>query len=218
MRDPSPEVWDNLKLAFPELNDIQWAQFILWAELLREWNGKINLISRRDIEFLESRHLAHSLFFIRHSKIPTGARVLDVGTGGGLPGLPLAILFPDADFLLIDSVGKKLTAVRDLAEKLGLPNIETKQCRVEEIHRERFHFVLGRAVTSLDQFLPWVWPLISRKTANENGGEVFYWKGGNWKEELLKTQFPKPDYFPMKGLLNDEWFSERGLLRFQKQD
>ncbi|MGE9296772.1 MAG: 16S rRNA (guanine(527)-N(7))-methyltransferase RsmG, partial [Puniceicoccales bacterium] len=131
---------DSLKPLFPNLDDAAWERLAHWAELMREWNAKINLVSRKDIERLEEKHLAHCLVVTRVLKLMHGARVIDVGTGGGLPGLPMAICYPQAQFTMVDSVGKKVKVVEDIAKQLKLENVETRHCRVETIQRE-FDFV-----------------------------------------------------------------------------
>ena len=136
---------------FPAIEADTWDVLTEWAVLLRDWNSKINLISRKDIDHLEDRHLSHCLAITNHLKLMRGTRVLDVGTGGGFPGVLMAICYPQAQFTLIDSIGKKITVVQDLIDKLGLKNAEARQCRAESIHKE-FDFITGRAVKNLPEY------------------------------------------------------------------
>ena len=135
---------------FPALSKVEAQLLMEWAVLLREWNEKINLISRKDIEHLESRHLAPCLAITNHLQLMQGARVMDVGTGGGFPGLIMAICYPQAQFTLVDSIGKKVAVVQDIAERLGLRNVVARQARAEAIQRE-FDFITGRAVKNLPE-------------------------------------------------------------------
>jgi 16S rRNA (guanine527-N7)-methyltransferase len=128
---------DSIRKQFPQIEDAAWPVIEAWAVLLREWNSKINLISRKDIEYLEARHLSHCLAITNHLKLMSGTRIMDVGTGGGFPGIIMAICYPQTHFTLIDSIGKKITVVQDLADKLGLKNVEARQCRAEEVKKQR---------------------------------------------------------------------------------
>jgi 16S rRNA (guanine527-N7)-methyltransferase len=167
---------------FPNIEPKAWAQLAEWAVLLREWNEKINLISRKDIEHLEARHLAPCLAVTNHLRLMKGARVLDVGTGGGFPGLIMAICYPQAQFTLIDSIGKKVAVVRDIAEQLGLRNVEARQARAESIKRE-FDFITGRAVKNLPEYFGWIKGNLRRGQRNSIPNGVLYWKGGDLAAE-----------------------------------
>ena len=140
----------HYKQLFPNILEDTWPILERWAELLREWNTKINLISRKDIDALEERHLVHCLAITNILTLKKGARILDVGTGGGLPGLPMAICYPQAKFTLIDSIAKKVGVVQSIADELGLANVEAKQVR--EALKTQFDFVTGRAVKNLPSF------------------------------------------------------------------
>ncbi len=171
---------DTIRQQFPNVNEETWPVLEAWAVLLREWNTKINLISRKDIEHLEGRHLSHCLAITNHLKLMNGARVMDVGTGGGFPGIIMAICYPQAHFTLIDSIGKKITVVQDLVEKLGLKNVEARQCRAEEI-KKQFDFITGRAVKNLPEYFSWIKGNLRRGERNSIPNGVLYWKGASWE-------------------------------------
>ncbi|OUW40098.1 MAG: 16S rRNA (guanine(527)-N(7))-methyltransferase RsmG, partial [Verrucomicrobia bacterium TMED175] len=142
--------WDILQKWFPDLEQETWTKLIEYTSLLREWNAKINLVSRKDTDRLEIKHLAHCLTITKFLRLMPKARLLDVGTGGGLPGIPLAICYPQARFTLMDSIGKKVMVVEDIVNRLGLQNAEVIRGRVEELPKKKsYDFVIGRAVTAL---------------------------------------------------------------------
>ena len=175
---------EQLKEQFPNISEDKWPILEKWAVLLREWNAKINLISRKDIEHLEERHLSHCLAITNHLKLMNGTRIMDVGTGGGFPGIIMAICYPQAQFFLIDAIGKKITVVQDLIAQLGLKNVEAKQTRAEADNKAvRFRdrpsseeparvFQCGLRTTCA----------AARRTRFPNG--VLYWKGGDMDDEL----------------------------------
>lgn len=186
-----------IKRYFPFISQQQEEQLSDLARLLVDWNSKINVISRQDTEHIELRHLLHSLGIARVVDFPAGTSVLDVGTGGGLPGLPLAILFPEVQFHLVDSIGKKIKVVQSISEALQLPNVRSSQARAEEV-KEKYDFVVSRAVARLSVFWPWVRHSFKQSEALRCG--LYYLKGGDLQEELaeagLKTQvFALSDYF-----------------------
>ena len=168
---------------FPHLTEFQIGQFRKLEPLYREWNAKINVISRKDIDHLAERHVLHSLGIAKIIQFRSGTRVLDVGTGGGFPGIPLAIYFPEVQFHLIDSIGKKIKVVKAITEQLGLENVTSEQARAEDISG-KFDFIVSRAVTSLPEFSKWVSPLISYKSLNALANGILYLKGGDLSEEL----------------------------------
>jgi len=172
---------------FPGLTATQKEQFEKLFSIYEDWNSKINLISRKDFEHFYERHVLHSLGIALHIRFQDRTKILDVGTGGGFPGIPLAILFPNAQFHLIDSIGKKIKVVKDVAEQLGLKNVTAEQVRAEE-HKGKYHFVVSRAVTALPRFMPWINNKFSNEQFNGYPNGLFYLKGGDLKEELKEVK------------------------------
>jgi 16S rRNA (guanine527-N7)-methyltransferase len=168
---------------FPEMTEAQLIKFIQLGQLYREWNTKINVISRKDIDNLYERHVLHSLGIARVIDFAAGTRILDAGTGGGFPGIPLAILFPEAHFHLVDSTAKKLAVVKDIAAETGLKNITTEHSRLED-HSELYDFVISRAVASLGDMVSWVRKNVKRDRINKLENGLLYLKGGEIDQEL----------------------------------
>lgn len=168
---------------FPGLDVWQKERFARMQALYEEWNAKINVISRKDIGHLYSRHVLHSLSLSKVVAFRPGARVLDVGTGGGFPGIPLAVLFPETEFHLVDSIGKKIKVVEAVASALELKNVTASQCRVETL-RSRYDFIVSRAVTTLPEFYSWVGKLVSSRSRHSLPNGILYLKGGDLREEL----------------------------------
>ena len=180
--------------------------------LYREWNARINVISRKDIDAFFSRHVLHSLAIARVLRPEPGARILDVGTGGGFPGIPLAILFPETSFTLCDSIGKKVKVVHAVAEALGLENVKTEWARAETLTNvPPFDFVVSRAVTRMPAFLDWVRPLVAGNHRHGLQNGVLYLKGGDLKEELAPVKEPLQSW-SLDSLLTDPWFASKKLL------
>ncbi|CAI8294116.1 MAG: Ribosomal RNA small subunit methyltransferase G [Opitutia bacterium UBA7350] len=202
---------------FPEIEPSAWALLENWAERLRDWNEKINLISRKDIEHLESRHLAPCLAITNHLKLMKGARVLDVGTGGGFPGLIMAICYPQAQFTLVDSIGKKVAVVRDIADQLGLKNVETRQTRAESIRRE-FDFITGRAVKNLPEYFSWIQSNLRRGQRNSLPNGVLYWKGGDLAAEYAAIGIEPRYRIDLEAELKDPYFARKYILHFDARD
>jgi 16S rRNA (guanine527-N7)-methyltransferase len=208
---------NRLKPLFPQVTPEQWALLEQMAALHREWNAKINLVSRKDIENLEWHHYAPCIAALGFIKLMDGARLLDVGTGGGFPGLILAVLYPQAYFTLVDSVGKKITVVADIAAQLKLRNVEVRNARAETLSRE-YDFVTGRAVASLPQFIGWTRKRVRRgaKHSLENG--ILYWKGGNLAAEAADLGVEPTAVLSLEPLLGDAHFFEKYIVHYRQQD
>ena len=183
---------------FTNLTETQLAQFSKLQELYQDWNLKINVVSRKDIDELYLRHVLHSLGIAKVMEFKPGANVMDVGTGGGFPGIPLAILFPETNFHLVDSIGKKIKVVIEVAEGLGLHNVRTTHGRVEEV-KEQYDFIVSRAVAQMETFVRWNKGKISKKQQHDLKNGILYLKGGDLSEELAKytsaTIYDLPDFF-----------------------
>ncbi|TAH26057.1 MAG: 16S rRNA (guanine(527)-N(7))-methyltransferase RsmG [Cytophagales bacterium] len=188
-----------LKKYFPEINEEQEEKFQLLAPLYTEWNQKINVISRKDIDELYERHILHSLGIAKVLQFTEGTKILDVGTGGGFPGIPLAILFPEAKFHLVDSIGKKITVVEQVSKALGLKNIQASHQRAEDVN-DKFDFVVSRAVTRIAPFYQWIKNKIIANSNNTLTNGILYLKGGDLQEEFAELNkpyqsFDLTDYF-----------------------
>ena len=186
---------------FPNLTESQKNQFAALYDLYADWNSKINVISRKDIENLYERHILHSLGIAEIIKFKPGSKVLDVGTGGGFPGIPLAIYFPEVHFILIDSIGKKIKVGQEVSSAIGLNNIELKHLRIQE-EKGKYDFVVSRAVMPLDELVKFCWKNISRKQQNALPNGLICLKGGELEHEIL----PYKHIAEMYGL--SEFFEE----------
>jgi 16S rRNA (guanine527-N7)-methyltransferase len=184
---------------FPDLTEQQRRQFAELFALYQEWNEKINVISRKDIDNLYVNHVLHSLGIAKVISFNPGASVLDVGTGGGFPGIPLAILFPQAHFHLVDSIGKKITVVKAVADSLGLKNVTADHIRAEQV-KGKFDFIVSRAVTRLKEFYGWIQNKTKPEGIHSMDNGILYLKGGDLEEELAELKklhqvFDLSDYF-----------------------
>lgn len=183
---------------FSGLSDIQITQFSKLQELYEDWNLKINVVSRKDIDELYLRHVLHSLGIAKVMQFKPNAKVMDVGTGGGFPGIPLAILFPETQFHLVDSIGKKIKVVNEVVEGLGLENVKTTHGRVEEV-KDTYDFIVSRAVAQMETFVRWTKGKIAKKQNHDLKNGILYLKGGDLTEELKKytsaTIYDLPNYF-----------------------
>lgn len=183
---------------FTDITETQIEQFAKLQELYKDWNLKINVVSRKDIDELYLRHVLHSLGIAKVMQFKPGAKVLDVGTGGGFPGIPLAILFPETQFHLVDSIGKKIKVVNEVAEGLGLQNVKTTNGRAEEV-KDQYDFIVSRAVAHMETFVRWTKGRIAKKQNHPLKNGILYLKGGDLSEELEKytsaTIYDLPNYF-----------------------
>lgn len=201
---------------FTELTERQIEQLAALQELYREWNAKINVISRKDIDNLYERHVLHAMSLALVTDFKAGAHVLDLGTGGGMPGIPLAILFPEVHFTLIDGTRKKITVVQAVAEAIGLENVIAKQARVEEWKGQKFDFVVTRAVARLDKLIPWTQRVLKDKQVHPYPNGLFALKGGNIQVEI--EELPNEEYielFPLTDLFEEEFYEEKFLVYVQ---
>ncbi len=198
---------DILLKYFPELNAVQLDRYKSLADLTMSWNQKINLISRKDIEHLHERHILHSLGIALYAPITPSTRILDVGTGGGFPGLPLAIMFPETRFTLIDSIGKKINVVKSIAAELELKNVRCLQIRAED-YKGAVDMVVSRAVTKLDRFTAWVAPNLAHKP--KKGSGIWYLKGGYLEEEM--KNFHGSKVFELKDVFSETFFETKKLV------
>ena len=190
---------DLLLKYFPHLTAQQLDQFNHLPGLYTFWNDQINVISRKDIDQLYERHVLHSLGIAKVMSFLPGEKVLDVGTGGGFPGIPLAILFPETEFYLVDSIGKKIKVVQEVAKALGLNNVRAAHLRAEQVN-EKFDFVISRAVTRLKEFYPWVKGKFDKQSKNKLPNGILYLKGGDLEQEIAESglavqQYHLKDYF-----------------------
>ena len=208
---------DLIRKQFPQIEEAAWLLLETWAAYLREWNTKINLISRKDIEYLEARHLSHCLSITNHLKLMSGTRIMDVGTGGGFPGIIMAICYPQAHFTLIDSIGKKITVVQDLVDKLELKNVEARQCRAEEV-KKKFDFITGRAVKNLPEYFSWIKDNVRRGERNSIPNGVLYWKGGELDDELAALGIRPRKTISLGETFSDPYFEQKYILHFDARD
>jgi len=194
---------------FPDLSAEQREQFELLEELYKDWNQKINVVSRKDIDELYLRHVLHSLAIAKFQQFIPNTSVLDVGTGGGFPGIPLAILFPEVQFTLVDSIGKKIRVVEEVVEGLQLKNVTPINSRVEDI-KDKYDFIVSRAVAAMPTFVHWVKGKIKKESVHQRRNGILYLKGGNLTEELKDyrtaqivelTDYFKEDFFQTKKLV-----------------
>lgn len=199
-----------IKKYFPEVTEKQLGQFELLFPLYSEWNEKINLVSRKDIENLMLHHVLHSLSIAKIVSFRPGTEIMDVGTGGGFPGIPLAILFPESNFLLVDGIGKKIKVVEDVSKALDLKNVKALQARAEDID-EDFEFILSRAVTKISPFFYWVKNKISPNHFHPLRNGLICLKGGDLDEEL-KEFSKKHKIFELKSFFEEEFFETKKIV------
>lgn len=198
-----------IKKYFTGLTKEQINQFKQLKVLYKDWNSKINVVSRKDIDELYLRHVLHSLGIAKIQEFKPGAEILDVGTGGGFPGIPLAILFPETNFHLVDSIGKKIKVVEEVVDGLILQNVKTSNARVEEITGE-YDFIVSRAVAAMPTFVHWTKGKVAKKCRHEIKNGILYLKGGDLSEEL--GDFPKAQVYELSDIFEEEFFETKKVV------
>ena len=197
---------------FSDFTPRQLEQFRLLEPLYREWNEKINVVSRKDIDSLYEKHVLHSLAIAAVAELPDGYQVVDLGTGGGFPGIPLAIFFPEVKFHLVDSIGKKLKVVEAVAEGLGLQNVTIQHTRVEDIKNRKFDLVVSRAVAPLKDLWRWSKPLVKKAAGGPTG--LICLKGGDLAAEISESGV-RPKMVPIYKMFPEEFFQEKYVVAVQ---
>ncbi len=201
---------------FPNLSPNQINQFDQLYGLYQNWNSQINVISRKDIDLLYERHILHSLGIAKVCMFLPNQSVLDVGTGGGFPGIPLAILFPETKFLLVDSIGKKIKVVNEVSSAIGLKNLKAIHSRAEQVD-EKFDFIVSRAVTQLKDFYPWIKGKFEKYNKSELPNGVLYLKGGDLQQELDDSQIKQIKLFPLTDYFEEDFFETKYVVYFPAQ-
>ena len=204
-----------IKKYFPSLSPIQISQFEQLQELYTLWNSQINVISRKEIDLLYERHILHSLGIAKVIEFKPGTKIMDVGTGGGFPGIPLAIMFPESEFLLVDGIGKKIKVVNEISSALKLKNVTARQQRAEEV-KEKFHFVVSRAVTEFQVFYHWVNGRFLKENFNDLPNGILYLKGGDLKEEFGRF-YNQAKFYDLKDFFSEEFFETKKVVYLKVQ-
>lgn len=204
---------DLIRHYFPDLSETQYQKFAALKDLYVEWNQQINVISRKDHENFYERHVLHSLGIAKTQLFEPGTRVMDVGCGGGFPGIPLAIFFPETEFTLVDSIGKKIKVVKAVVEALELDNVKAFHERAENIPSS-FDFIVSRAVTRMDKFLPWVKNKFKKENKHERKNGILYLKGGDLTEEMSSIKNHYEEY-PLSDFFKEEFFETKKVVYVQ---
>jgi 16S rRNA (guanine527-N7)-methyltransferase len=199
---------------FADFDETQINQFSLLKDLYEDWNSKINVISRKDIDALYEKHVLHSLAIAAVADFPDGSKIIDIGTGGGFPGIPLAIYFPKVQFHLVDSIGKKLKVVEAVAQSIGLQNITTQHCRAEEIKNRKFDYVVSRAVAPLKEIWTWSKPLLKKKPNSYPANGLFCLKGGDLNVEISESGV-RPRMMKVSDIFQEPFFEEKFIMHVQ---
>lgn len=199
-----------IKRYFPEITEHQEEQFKALGALYEEWNTRINVVSRKDMEHLYTRHILHSLAIAKVCQFEAGAKVIDIGCGGGFPSVPLAILFPEIEFVGVDSIGKKIRVVEGIKEGAKIENLRAINCRAESVG-EKFDYVVSRAVTEMARFMPWAWPLLRKGKQGSLPNGILYLKGGDLAEELAATRRVW-DIYDIRTMFDDEFFETKKVV------
>jgi 16S rRNA (guanine527-N7)-methyltransferase len=203
------QLMEEIIKQFPNLTENQILQFQKLEALYQDWNAKINVISRKDIDELYTKHVLHSLAIAKIQPFEPGTYVLDVGTGGGFPGIPLAILFPETRFYLIDVIQKKIKVVQAVVEGLGLKNVKAEQLRAENAKGD-YDFIVSRAVTNMPDFVSWIKDKIKKQNKHQLSNGILYLKGGDLTEEL--KDFPKATEYNIADFFSDEFFETKKVV------
>lgn len=199
---------------FPDITERQQQQFESLGALYEEWNARINVVSRKDMEHLYTRHILHSLAIAKVCQFEAGARVVDIGCGGGFPSVPLAIMFPDVEFVGCDSIAKKIRVVEGIKAGAGIDNLTAVNSRAEQLG-QKFDYVVSRAVTEMARFMPWAWPLLRKGERGTLPNGILYLKGGELAEELAATR-RHWDLYDIRTMFDDEFFDTKRVVYTKK--
>ena len=200
---------------FSDFTDKQVQHFAALEALYKDWNSKINVISRKDIDSLYLKHVLHSLSIAAIIDFEPGTQIIDIGTGGGFPGIPLAIFFPEVQFHLVDSIAKKLTIIKAVAETLELTNVTTQHTRAEDIKNKQFDFAVSRAVAPIKDLWHWAYPLIKKGNKNSLANGLICLKGGDLAQEISESGV-RPRMMPIDEIFKEDFFKEKYLLHVGK--
>jgi 16S rRNA (guanine527-N7)-methyltransferase len=199
---------------FPDITERQKQQFESLGALYEEWNARINVVSRKDMEHLYTRHILHSLAIAKVCQFEAGARVVDIGCGGGFPSVPLAIMFPEVEFVGCDSIAKKIRVVEGIKAGASIDNLTAVNSRAEQLG-QKFDYVVSRAVTEMARFMPWAWPLLRKGQRGTLPNGILYLKGGELAEELAATR-RHWDLYDIRTMFDDEFFDTKRVVYTKK--